>query len=81
MSVSISIYSYEELFELIKIQADKEKKDVKPPSKMQNFLSEAVRTINNPTSQNLNRTIGIITTQEKKEDNPDNRLNYIYRAS
>jgi hypothetical protein len=75
------IYSYQELFELIRLQQEKEKdsKSVKP-TRMENVISEALRALNNPTTQNLNRTINIALNQEKPVIEPDNRLNYIYKA-
>lgn len=78
----VSIYSYEELFELIRIQKEKEKKDIKEPTQMEKIISEGLRTLNNPTSQNFRRTMGVIVNTDKNEDKQsDNRLNYIYRAS
>jgi hypothetical protein len=75
------IYSYQELFELIRVQQKKEKdsKSVKP-TRMENVISEALRALNNPTTQNLNRTINVALNQEKPVIEPDNRLNYIYKA-
>lgn len=77
----IKIYSYNELFELIKIQQEKEKENEmkKKPSQMDELISEGLRALNNPTSQNFKRTIGILT-KTNIETNPDNRLNYIYIA-
>ena len=75
-----SIYTYNELFNLIRIQQEKEKKDkVKPPTQMESLFSEGLRALNNPTSQNFKRTMGVLVNKE--EEIPDNRLNYTYRAS
>jgi hypothetical protein len=75
------IYSYQELFELIRVQQEKEKLiNVVKPTKMENIVSEALRALNNPTTQNLNRTMNVAFNQEKPVIEPDNRLNYIYKA-
>jgi len=73
------IYSYQELFELIRVQQEKDIKSVKP-TRMENVISEALRALNNPTTQNLNRTINVALNKEKPVIEPDNRLNYIYKA-
>jgi len=75
------IYSYKELFDLIRVQKEKEKvlKVVKP-TRMEKVFSEALRAFNNPTTQNFNRTMNIALNQEKPLIEPDNRLNYTYKA-
>jgi len=85
----VSRYSYEELFDLINKQKEMEKRDkeargiVEPqPTTMDRFLNEGLRTLNNPTTQNLTNTMNIlINPEEKNKIEPDNRLNYIYRSS
>jgi len=84
----VSRYSYEELFNLIKSQVEDERisneaKGIfkKTPSKTDEILSMGLRAINNPTSQNLKRTMDIIIKPEEEIKKPDDRINYIYRAS
>jgi hypothetical protein len=82
--MAVSIYSYQELFELIRIQQEKEnneKKNINQPSQMEKLFSEGLRAFNNPTSQNFKRTFNTLVNTEKKEVKPqDDRLNYVYRA-
>lgn len=85
----VSRYSYEELFNLINKQMEKEKRErqmkgiVEPqPTSMDRFLNEGLRAINNPTTQNLTNAMNVlINPTETTEIEPENRLNYIYRSS
>jgi len=84
-----SRYSYEELFDLIRKQMEKEKREkeargiVEPqPTTMDRFLNEGLRAINNPTTQNLTNAMNVlINPAETTKIEPENRLNYIYRSS
>lgn len=83
----VSRYSYEELFNLIKSQVEDERKSneakgifKKTPSKTDEILSMGLRAINNPTSQNLKKTLDIMIKKDE-EIKTDDRINYIYRAS
>lgn len=80
--MAVSKYSYEELFELIRIQQENEKKNTNQPSQMEKLFSNGLRALNNPTTQNFKRTFNTLVNTDKKEVKPqDDRLNYVYRAS
>ena len=80
--MAVSKYSYEELFELIRIQQENEKKNTNQPSQMEKIFSNGLRALNNPTTQNFKRTFNTLVNTDKKEVKPqDDRLNYVYRAS
>jgi len=77
-------YSYSELYELIKeeveIEKGKKMKDVKRDN-MNEIYNQGIRMINNPTIQNLNKTIKILRKDIiEKEEKIDNRDNYIYKS-
>jgi len=77
-------YSYSELYELIKeeveIEKGKKMKDEKRDN-MNEIYNQGIRMINNPTIQNLNKTIKILRKDIiEKEEKIDNRDNYIYKS-
>jgi hypothetical protein len=76
--IKMEIYSYNELFNLIKEQMEQDKTKKKAPSYMENLLSSGLRTVNNPTLQNLNNTGNIFLNSNKREIKPDDRSKYIY---
>jgi hypothetical protein len=76
-------YTYNDLYNIIKTQTEKEKKSMdkkKEPSTMDNFLSKGLRTINNPTLQNFNNTIGILINSKQQEIKEDDKSKYIYKS-
>lgn len=70
-------YSYNELFNLIRIQQEEENKGKEPK---QEFGGDFIRFLNNPTRSNFNNTITNLTSS-KKEEIPDDISKYTYRSS
>lgn len=79
-NIKLKTYTYNELFELIKNQQEKEDREKKKKlSQSEIFINESIRTINNPTSQNIKNTFNILLNT-KKEEKPDDRTKYVYIA-
>lgn len=78
--IELKTYTYNELFELIKTQQEKEEKEKKGKSSQSEILiNESIRTINNPTSQNIKNIFNILLNT-KKEEKTDDRTKYVYIA-
>lgn len=75
--IELKTYTYNELFELIKTQQEKEKKGKSSQSEI--LINESIRTINNPTSQNIKNIFNILLNT-KKEEKSDDRTKYVYIA-
>jgi hypothetical protein len=75
-------YTYNELYNIINTQTEKEKSmnKKKEPSTMDKFLSKGFRTINNPTFQNFNDTMGILINSKQQEIREDDKSKYIYKS-
>ena len=71
-------YSYNQLFNLIRIQQEIENKGKEPE---QEFLGDAIRLLNNPTKSNLNNTIDNYNSSKKKGEEPDDISKYTFRSS
>jgi hypothetical protein len=78
----MEIYSYEELFEIIKIQMEKENKNKKEDesSQLEKLSSSGLRLINNPTLQNLNNITNILLNTNKETKIPEDTSKYIYKS-
>jgi hypothetical protein len=70
-------YTYNQLFNLIRLQQEKENQGKEPE---QEFGGDLFRTLMNPTKSNIKNTY-INLTSTKKEEIPENRSNYTYRSS
>lgn len=81
--MNIDKYSYNELFQLIKMQTDKEKalKKKKTGNMMDDIINQGLRMINNPTLQNFNKVAKTIVSQgQETKKIEDDRTKYIYRS-
>jgi hypothetical protein len=72
-------YTYNQLFNLIRIQQEKENQG-KEPVQEYDFGGNVLRTLNNPTRSNITNTITSSFSPKIKEI-PEDRSNYTYRSS
>ena len=79
----ISVYTYNELYRLIKMESEKNQNDSNNSNaKRRELQNSVIRTLNDPTSQNILMTYNNIKTNlfTTEETIQDDRTKYIYKS-